>query len=95
MNLDHLRRTKLIQEHHWHAATWFTEQVLMGTANVKLIAVRCREFEATMSNLGIDSFDLLHRAAIARETVSESEKVIGVLREILNIVHHAMKSRSH
>jgi hypothetical protein len=90
MTIDQLRRTELIQAHHWQAAKWFTEQVLMGSANVKLIAVRCREFEATLSNCGIDSFELLHRAVVARETVSDSEKVIGVLREVLNIAYRVM-----
>ncbi len=90
MTIDQLRRTELIQAHHWQAAKWFTNQVLQGSANVKLIGVRCREFEATMSNCGIEPFELLHRAVVSREPISDNEKVDGVLREVLNIVHHVM-----
>lgn len=87
MTIDELRKTEAIQAHHFQAAKWFTEQVLFASPKVKLIGLRCREYEATTRNFGIDSFNLLHRAAVARETISNDIKVIGVLREILNIVH--------
>lgn len=90
MTIDELRKTEAIQAHHWKAATWFAEQVLMGTANVKLISVQCREFEASLSNCGIDSFDMLTRVCVSREKIPSSEKFIGVLREALNVIHRTM-----
>ena len=86
MTLDQLRREQTIQAHHWQAAKWFVDQILCGSAAVAQIRHDCRQLEVSSACYGLDSFALLTRAAVARETLQHSEKIIGVLRETLNVV---------
>jgi hypothetical protein len=94
MTIDQLRRTEQIQPHHWLAAMWFIDQVLTGGANLKIIAIRCRELDTISSRYKIDSYQLLHRAVVSRATLDDKESVLGVLREALNMVHRVMKNET-
>ena len=94
MNIDALRKTGELQGHHWLAIRWFEESWPRRQSRIA-IGRACRNVEASLACGGIDPFVLLHRAIVARETLSHDPKVIGVLRETLNAVYRMRPRIEH
>lgn len=80
-----LRTTEQIQRHHWQAAVWFRESFLVGAPIVDVVKHACKDFELSFRSPGFDSFSILKRA-VHGDAIPSNEKVVGVLREVLNIV---------
>ena len=87
IQMEALRKTGELQSHHWRAAKWFAD--LHPRARLRReIAFDCLGLET----YGLNAFQVLS-VAVSRGAVEPSPKVIGVLRESLNIVAH--KARLH
>ena len=80
MTLEQLRRELVIQPHHWQAARWLQDHLVIGTdPRMKPQAL-----------LSPPAFDLLRRACVSRENLPNDDRVVGTLREGLNVIHRMM-----
>lgn len=81
MTLEQLRRELVIQPHHWQAARWLQDHVVIGTHPAM----------KPQALLSAPAFDLLLRACVSRENLSDDHRIIGALRESLNVIHRMMR----
>ncbi len=91
--ISNLRSAQLIQAHHWQAAEW-VKGIPADHIAQKNIKAGCMLIGARTHRIGrhgfLDPYKLLFKACVARETFEQNEPVIGVLREVLNMVHREM-----
>lgn len=96
MNLAALHREKAIQPHHWQAAKWLQAECELHSPRspaMMEVARRCRDLEAIQGGPGIDPFSLMLKACVKQEPFTSNERVVGILREALNIVHRVVEQR--
>lgn len=97
MNLVALHREKAIQAHHWEAAKWLQAECELHSPRsptMMVIAHECRVLEVFQpARRPVDPFALIIQACVKHEPFSSDFRVVGVLREALNIVHRVMEKR--
>ena len=59
---------------------------MIGAPEVDQVMRECNDFELSFRCSGFDSYSVLKSAAVHGYAIPSNDKVVGVLREVLNIV---------
>lgn len=86
LTIIEMRNHKVVQAHHWRAAQWFATLGLSDRRR-REIARECRPIGSADAGAPVNAYRLLRDVVERGGSINaETERLVGVLRECLNLV---------